>query len=152
MYFRVNFEVHSGYGGPSLSIPVRSGPFRLVNTTVGKHSYLHHRYLVCLLTIKYVLTAQYLSISFLCIHNLRLSHFSQLKGCSRATLSYDSSYHTSSDRYFTASTSRKHVTQVAEGSYHLQLIRSDLDFTLWSAINRAGISHAQCTLLSARLN
>ena len=26
-----------------------------------------------------------------------------------------------SDSYFTASTSRKHVTQVAEGSYHLQL-------------------------------
>ena len=32
-------------------------------------------------------------------------------------------------------------TQVAEGSYHLQLIRSNLDFTLWSAVNRAGISH-----------
>ena len=31
----------------------------------------------------------------------------------------------------------KHVTQVAEGSYHHQLIRSDLDFTLWPAVNRA---------------
>ena len=48
----------------------------------------------------------------------------------------------SSDCYFTASTSRKHVTQVAEGSYHLHLIRSCLDFTLWSAVNRVGISHA----------
>ena len=29
MYFRVNFEVHSGYGGPFLSIPVskRTRPF-----------------------------------------------------------------------------------------------------------------------------
>ena len=27
MYFRVNFEVHSGYGGPFLSILVRSGAF-----------------------------------------------------------------------------------------------------------------------------
>ena len=54
-------------------------------------------------------------------------------------------FHTSSDSYFTASTSRKHVTLVAEGSYHLQLIRSDLDFTLWSALNRACISHAPCT-------
>ena len=34
MYFRVNFEVHSGYGGPFLSIPVRSGPFRLVNAPI----------------------------------------------------------------------------------------------------------------------
>ena len=31
MYFRVNYEVHSGYGGPFLSVPVRSGPFLLVN-------------------------------------------------------------------------------------------------------------------------
>ena len=30
MYFRVNFEVHSGYGGPFLSIPVRSGAFRSI--------------------------------------------------------------------------------------------------------------------------
>ena len=51
-------------------------------------------------------------------------------------------FHTCSDRYFTASTSRKHVDQVAEGSYHLQ---SDLDFILWPAINRASISHALCT-------
>ena len=36
----------------------------------------------------------------------------------------------------------EHVTQVAEESYHLQLIRSDLDFILWPAVNRAGISHA----------
>ena len=34
---------------------------------------------VCLLTIKYVSTVQYLSISFQYIHNLSLSHFSQLK-------------------------------------------------------------------------
>ena len=45
-----------------------------------------------LLTIKYVSTVQYLSISFLYIHNLRLSHFSQLKGYSCAKLSCDSSY------------------------------------------------------------
>ena len=31
MYFRVNFEVHSGYGGPFRSVLVRSGPFGLVN-------------------------------------------------------------------------------------------------------------------------
>ena len=31
MYSRVNFEVHSGYGGLFMSIPVRSGPFLLVN-------------------------------------------------------------------------------------------------------------------------
>ena len=37
------------------------------------------------------------------------------------------------------------VTQVAEGSCHLQLIWSNLDFILWPAVNRAGISHAQCT-------
>ena len=54
-------------------------------------------------------------------------------------------FHTSSNRYFTASTSRKHVTQVAEGSYHLQLIRSGLDFILWPAVNRVDISHAPCT-------
>ena len=30
MYFRVNFEVRSGYGGPFLSVTVRSGPFLLV--------------------------------------------------------------------------------------------------------------------------
>ena len=76
---------------------------------MGKHSYLHHRYLVglvfipphrtpichvCLLTIKYVSTVQYLSISilYMYIHNLRLSDFAQLKGCSRATPSCDSSY------------------------------------------------------------
>ena len=35
---------------------------------------------VCLLTIKHVSTVQYLSISFPYIHNLRFSHFSQLKG------------------------------------------------------------------------
>ena len=29
--FRVNFEVRSGYGGPFRSVPVRSGPFLLVN-------------------------------------------------------------------------------------------------------------------------
>ena len=49
-----------------------------------------------------------------------------------------------SDRYFTASTSREHVTSVAEGSYHLQSIRSDLDFLLWPAVNRAG--HFPCTV------
>ena len=32
MYFRVNFEVRSGYGGPFQSVPVCFGPFRLVNT------------------------------------------------------------------------------------------------------------------------
>ena len=55
-------------------------------------SILQITFLRCtLLTIKYISTVQYLSISFLYIHNLRLSHFSQLKRCSRATLSCDSS-------------------------------------------------------------
>ena len=40
----------------------------------------------------FVSAVQYVSISFLYIHNLRLLHFSQLKGCSRTTLSCDSSY------------------------------------------------------------
>ena len=30
MYLWVNFEVRSGYGGPFLSIPVRSGPFQSI--------------------------------------------------------------------------------------------------------------------------
>ena len=51
---------------------------------------------VCLLTMKYISTVQYLSLSFPYIHNLWLSHFSQLKGCSWATLSCDSSYSVSS--------------------------------------------------------
>ena len=41
----------------------------------------------------------------------------------------------------TASTTRKYVTKVAEGSYYLQLIRSNLDFTLWTAVNKTDISH-----------
>ena len=36
MYFKVNFEVRSGYGSPFLSIPVHSGPFRLVNPNLTK--------------------------------------------------------------------------------------------------------------------
>ena len=43
-----------------------------------------------------------------------------------------------------SSQSGKHATKVAEGSYH-QLIRSNLNYTLRSAINRAGISNAPCT-------
>ena len=62
-----------------------------------------------------------------------------------APWTFPGGFHTSSDHYFTASTSRKHVIQVAEGSYHLQLIGSDLDFTLWSAINRVGISPGPST-------
>ena len=31
MYLMVYFEVRSGYGGPFRSVPVRSGPFLLVN-------------------------------------------------------------------------------------------------------------------------
>ena len=38
--------------------------------------------------------------------------------------------------------SRKHVTEGAEGSYYSLLIRSNLNFTLCSAVNRAGISNA----------
>ena len=48
MYFRVNFEVHSGCGGPFLSIPavpVRSGPFRLVNAPGRGLSFSHTRLL-----------------------------------------------------------------------------------------------------------
>ena len=47
MYFRVNFEVRSGYGGPFLSVSVRSGPFLLVNapgvfdTSTEKSQQLH---------------------------------------------------------------------------------------------------------------
>ena len=57
----------------------------------------------------------------------------------------------SSDRYFTTSTSRKHVTKVAEGRYRLQLIRFYLDCTLWSAVNGAGISYALCTPINQDL-
>ena len=35
--------------------------------------------------------------------------------------------------------------QVANGSYHLQLVRSDLDFLFWSAIQRACSYLAPCT-------
>ena len=35
----------------------------------------------------------------------------------------------------TASANKKHVTQVVDGSYHLQLIRFDLNSTLQSAVN-----------------
>ena len=37
-----------------------------------------------------------------------------------------------------ASASGKNVTQEAEGSYHLRLIRSDLNITLRSVVNRPG--------------
>ena len=46
---------------------------------------------------------------------------------------------------FTAYARGKHVTGVAEGSYHLQLIRSDLNFTLRYAVNRASSYAALCT-------
>ena len=36
-------------------------------------------------------------------------------------------------------------TCVAKGSYHLQLVRSDLDFPLWSAVQEACSSLALCT-------
>ena len=39
-------------------------------------------------------------------------------------------FHMGSDCQITVSGSGKHVIQVAEGSYHLQLIRSNLNFTL----------------------
>ena len=51
-----------------------------------------YMYLYVCLTIKHVSTVQYLSIRFLYIHNLRLSHSSQLIGFSWAPLSFDSSY------------------------------------------------------------
>ena len=37
MYFGVNFEVGSGYGGPFLSIPVRSGAFRSIPVSKRTH-------------------------------------------------------------------------------------------------------------------
>ena len=51
----------------------------------------------------------------------------------------------SEDHQFTVTGSGKQVTQVAVGSDHLHLIRSDLIFTLQYAINRAGCSAAICT-------
>ena len=50
-----------------------------------------------------------------------------------------------SDHQSTASASVMHVTQVAEGSYHLQLMRSDLNFTLRSVINRVSSYLPPCT-------
>ena len=47
-----------------------------------------------------------------------------------------------------SSASGKHVNQISEGIYHLQLIRSDRTFTLRSAINRVwAVLHAPCTTL-----
>ena len=37
------------------------------------------------------------------------------------------------------------VSQVAKGSYHLQLVRPDLNFPLWSAVQGACSSLAACT-------
>ena len=41
MYFRVNFEVHSGYGGPFLSIPVRSGALRSIPVSKRTRDLIH---------------------------------------------------------------------------------------------------------------
>ena len=46
---------------------------------------------------------------------------------------------------FTATGCWEHVSWVAKGSYHLQLVRSNLDFPLWSAIQGACSSLAPCT-------
>ena len=46
---------------------------------------------------------------------------------------------------FTATGCWEHVSLVAKGSYHLQLVRSDLDFPLWSAIHGPCSSLASCT-------
>ena len=60
MYFEVNYEVHSGYGGPFLSIPVRSGPFLLVNAPVSRHflifyiKYFFIYYYFCIIFTMYV--------------------------------------------------------------------------------------------------
>ena len=57
-------------------------------------------------------------------------------------------FHASSDSHFKpppVESCIKHVTQLAEGSYHLQLIRSYLNVTLRSAVNKVGISPASCT-------
>ena len=43
--------------------------------------------------------------------------------------------------------SGKRVTQVAKGSYHLQLVRSHPNLTLQSAVNRVGSSFALCALI-----
>ena len=50
-------------------------------------------------------------------------------------------FHTRSNRYFTVSASGKHVTQVAERSYHLQLIRFDLNFILRPVVNNSSPAH-----------
>ena len=39
----------------------------------------------------------------------------------------------------------EHVSQVAKGIYHLQLVRSNLDFPLWSTLQGACSSLAPCT-------
>ena len=46
---------------------------------------------------------------------------------------------------FTATCCWEHVSKVAKGSYHLKLVRSDLDFFMWSAIQGACSSVAPCT-------
>ena len=47
----------------------------------------------------------------------------------------------SSNHEFTDSGSRKHVTKVAEGSYHFQFIRSHLNFTLQSVSSPSPCTH-----------
>ena len=46
-----------------------------------------------------------------------------------------------------ATGSCEHVSYVAKRSYHLQLVRSDLDFPLWSAVQAACSSLPPCTSL-----
>ena len=57
MYFKVNFEVRSGYGGPFLSIPVCSGAFRSI--PVSKRTRIN--------SPKYVGITE----NYLCFHRVR---------------------------------------------------------------------------------
>ena len=43
-------------------------------------------------------------------------------------------FHMCCGRKLTTTGCREHVSQVTKGSYHLQLVRPDLDFSLWSAV------------------
>ena len=49
----------------------------------------------------------------------------------------------STDCHLSAPANEKHVTQVEERSYHLQLIRFELNSTLWSAVNCFSVPYYQ---------
>ena len=43
-------------------------------------------------------------------------------------------FHTCCGQKFTTTGCREHVSQVAKGNYHFQLVRPDSNFPLWSAV------------------